>query len=483
VEGFFVFRLKINNFFGYFTNFMYNGGHMPNETNLKVTFCSGAGTVTGANFLLEGNGKKFLIDCGLIQGEKLADDLNWEKFPYMASEIDILFITHGHIDHIGRIPKLISEGFQGKIISTIPTKDITAVMLEDTAHLLSHDKAHALAEIYTPENIKKAMDMWETLEYGQKLNVDHGFQFSYKDAGHILGSGMLEVVYNDKKIVFTGDLGNSPSPLLRDTEQVTDADYLIMESVYGDRNHEDRDVRKEKLGQVIRDNYTRKGTLIIPTFSLERTQELLYEIDSLLKSGAIPEMPMFLDSPLAIKLTDIYLKYEKYFNETAKKIIATGDTLFQFPGLKETSETDESKAILKMPNPKIIMAGSGMSNGGRVVHHEKNYLPDPNNTILLTGYQSMGTLGRLIQDGAKSVHIQGEDVKVKAHLEMINGYSGHKDSDHLLEFVAPLAQSVKKVFVVMGEPKSSLFFAQKLHDTLGINTSAPDAGESVILPC
>lgn len=456
---------------------------MSNDTNLKITFCSGAGTVTGANFLLEGNGKKFLIDCGLIQGEKLADDLNWEPFPYPVSEIDILFITHGHIDHIGRIPKLINEGFQGKIYSTIPTKDITAVMLEDTGHLLSHDKKNKLDEIYTVENIQKAMGMWETLEYGQKLNVDHGFQFSYKDAGHILGSGMLEIIYNNKKIVFTGDLGNSPSPLLRNTDVVNDADYLIMESVYGDRIHEDRDIRKQKLAQVINDNYNRKGTLIIPTFSLERTQELLYEIDSLEKAKSIPQIPLFLDSPLAIKLTDIYLKYEKYFNTTAKDIIATGDKLFEFPGLRETPETDESKGILKVPNPKVIMAGSGMSNGGRIIHHEKNYLPNANDTILLTGYQSLGTLGRLIEDGAKTVHIQGEDVKVKAHVEMISGYSGHKDSDHLVSFVQDTSQTLKKVFVVMGEPKSSMFLAQKLHDNLNLNAYAPDAGDSVIIEC
>jgi metallo-beta-lactamase family protein len=456
---------------------------MANDTQLKVTFCSGAGTVTGANFLLEGNGKKFLIDCGLIQGEKLADDLNWETFPYKASEIDILFISHGHIDHIGRIPKLISEGFQGKIYSTIPTKDITEVMLADTAHLLSRDVDKGLDQIYTTDNIKKAMDAWETLEYHQVLNVDHGFQFSYKDAGHILGSGMLEIVYNGKKIVFTGDLGNSPSPLLPDNEAITDADYLIMESCYGDRNHEERDERKKKLRQVIQDNYDRKGTLIIPTFSLERTQELLYEIDSFVEARAIPKMPMFLDSPLAIKLTGIYTKYEKYFNVTAKHIIAGGDKLFEFIGLQMTEETEQSKAILKVPNPKIIMAGSGMSNGGRIIHHEKNYLPDKNNTILLIGYQSIGTLGRSIEDGVKKLHIQGEVIPLRAHVVMIGGYSGHKDSDHLVEFVAGTAKTVKKVFVVMGEPKSALFLAQKLKDNLGVDTHTPDAGETVILEC
>jgi len=456
---------------------------MVNDNTLKITFCSGAGTVTGANFLLEGNGKKFLIDCGLIQGEKLADDMNWETFPYNASEIDMLFITHGHIDHIGRIPKLISEGFTGKIYSTIPTREITEVMLADTAHLLSRDKDNHLDEIYSAENIKKAMEMWETLEYGQKLNVDHGFQFSYKDVGHILGSGMVEVIYNGKKIIFTGDLGNSPSPLLRDTEIITDADYLIMESVYGDRNHEDRDVRKDKLAQVIRDNYKRKGTLIIPTFSLERTQELLYEIDSIIKSGAILEMPMFLDSPLAIKLTSIYMKYGKYFNKKAQDIISTGDNLFDFPGLKSTPETEDSKAILHIPNPKLIIAGSGMSNGGRIIHHEKNYLPDANNTILLTGYQSVGTLGRFIEDGHKKLSIQGEEIPLRAHVEMISGYSGHKDSDHLVEFVSHTSKTLKKVFVVMGEPRSSLFLAQKIHDELGLDVHAPNAGESVILEC
>jgi len=456
---------------------------MANDKNLKITFCSGAGTVTGANFLLEGNGKKFLIDCGLIQGEKFVDDLNWAPFPYDASTIDILFVTHGHVDHIGRIPKLISEGFNGKIYSVVPTKEITGIMLADTAHLLSRDEALELDKIYTPENIKKTIDIWETLEYGQKLNVDHGFQFSYKDAGHILGSGMLEIIYNNKKIVFTGDLGNSPSPLLPDTEVIKDADYMVMESTYGDRNHEHRDERKKKLEEIIRDNYNKNGNLIIPTFSLERTQELLYEINSLVENKIIPEMPIFLDSPLSIKLTDVYLKYGKYFNTRAQKILSEGDKLFDFPGLKKTLETEESKAILQVPPPKIIIAGSGMSNGGRILHHEKNYLPNKNDTILLTGYQTVGTLGRLIEDGAKKVHIMGEEVSVHANVAKISGYSGHKDSDHLVEFVGNTAHTLKKVFIVMGEPKSAMYLAQKLRDNLEVNAFTPTAGESVIIEC
>ena len=456
---------------------------MKNGKNLKVTFCSGAGTVTGANFLLEGEEKKFLIDCGLIQGEKFIDDLNWSEFPYKASEIDILFITHGHIDHIGRIPRLISEGFKGRIISTVPTKEITEIMLADTNHLLSRDKENGLDKIYTEENTKKAMSLWETLEYDKKLKFDDNFEFSFKDAGHILGSGMLEIFYNGKKIVFTGDLGNSPSPLLPNTEIIKDADYMFMESVYGDRNHEHREERKKKLEKVIEDNYSRGGTLMIPTFSLERTQELLYEIDSLVENNHIPRMPIFLDSPLAIRLTKVYLKYEKYFNKKARDIIATGNNLFDFPGLKMTMETEESKAILKVPDPKIIIAGSGMSNGGRIIHHEKNYLPNKNNTILLTGYQTFGTMGRLIHDGAKKVTIFNEEVPVRAHVSIINGYSGHKDSDHLVEFVQNTADTIKGVYVVMGEPKSSMHLAQRLRDNLGIKAYVPDTGDQVTLKC
>lgn len=456
---------------------------MITNKDLKITFCSGAGTVTGANFLLEGENKKFLIDCGLIQGEKFVDDMNWKKFPYDASEIDILFITHGHIDHIGRIPKLISEGFKGKIISTFPTKEITEVMLADTAHILSRDKEHNLDKIYTTKNIEKAMSSWKTLEYGEDFSVDDLFQFSFKDAGHVLGSAMLEISYRGKKIVFTGDLGNSPSPLLPNTAKIVDANYLIMESVYGDRNHENRDERKSKLKKTIEDNYKENGTLMIPTFSLERTQELLYEIDSLVENKQVPRMPIFLDSPLAIRLTEVYLKYGKYFNKRARDIIATGDDLFDFPGLKKTLETEESKAILRVPNPKIIIAGSGMSNGGRIIHHEKNYLPYKNNTILLTGYQSFGTLGRSILNGIKKITILGEKIKIKAKVAVIYGYSGHKDSDHLVEFVEDTANTLKKVYVVMGEPKSSMHLAQRLRDNLDVNAYTPEAGEEVFLKC
>ncbi len=456
---------------------MYNEFNMATE-KIFITFAAGADTVTGANFLIEGAGKKFLVDCGLVQGEKLADDFNWEPFAYDPKEIDTLFITHSHIDHIGRIPKLYHDGFRGKIISSIPTKDLAVIMLEDTIKILGHDKTGTLKEMYNLPTLHKIMELWEGVEMYKPF--DYGpWSVNLKDAGHILGSCMYEFMLNGKKIVFTGDLGNSPSPLLPDTDPVTDADYLIMESVYGDRNHENRNERKKMLEGFLEDNYKRKGTLVIPTFSLERTQELLFEINDLVENHRIPPMPIFLDSPLGINITAVYQKHGRYFNKNARELIGTGDNIFSFPGLKLTTETQESKDIYHAPNPKIVIAGSGMSNGGRVIHHEKNYLPYSNNTLLLTGYQAMGTLGRKIEDGAKVIKIMHEDVPVKANIAKISGYSGHKDSDNLVDFVQNTAETVKKVFICMGEPKSSMYLAQRLRDGLAINAYPPKGGDRV----
>jgi metallo-beta-lactamase family protein len=453
------------------------------DKKVKITFHGGAGTVTGANFLMEIDGKKILVDCGLTQGFKEDDDINWDPFPYDPKDIDFLFITHAHIDHIGRIPKLIEEGFNGIIYSTKPTKSLVTPMLEDTAGIVSKNKNYDLKKVYSDANIKTAVNLWQGFEYNETIEVTSNLKVSFKNAGHILGSAMVCFVYNGKKILFTGDLGNSPSPLLPDTERITDADYVIMESVYGDRNHESRDERRKYLEQVIEDNYKRKGILIIPIFSLERSQELLFELNNLVEEKRIPEMPIFLDSPLAIRLTEIFKQYRQYWNEKVQKIMFTDQHVFDFPGLHLTLEAEESKKINNIPNPKIIIAGSGMSSGGRVVHHEKQYLPDPNNTLLLIGYQSVGSPGRLIQEGVKTVRIAGEYVTVRSHVVTIYGYSGHKDSDGLLNFISDMRDSVKKVLVVMGEPKSSTFLVQKLRDNLAIDAYAPEQGESVTFDC
>ena len=457
-------------------------GKTANKT-VRITFYGGTGSVTGSNFLFEADGKKILVDCGLTQGEKLADDINWDPFTYNPKEVDILFITHAHVDHLGRIPKLISEGFRGKIYSILPTKGLALPMLEDTMQILQKNKDLGLDKIYTPENVKLALSLWQGFEYHEKIKITSSLEVSFFNAGHILGSAMILFVYNGKKILFTGDLGNSPSPILPDTEKVAGVDYLVMESVYGDRNHESRDDRRKLLEEIIEDNYKRKGTLIIPTFSLERSQELLFELNALVENNRIPIMPIFLDSPLAIRLTEVFKQYKSYFNENAQKAMKSDKYLFDFSGLHSTLKSEESKMIGNVPNPKIVIAGSGMSTGGRIVHHERHYLPDPNNTLLLTGYQAVGTPGRLIQEGVKTVRITGEDVVVRAHVVTISGYSGHKDSDGLLNFVQDMQDKVKKVFVVMGEPKSAMFLVQKLRDNLGIDVSAPEIGNSVILEC
>ncbi len=441
----------------------------------SITFCSGVGSVTGANFLYEIAGKKILIDCGLIQGEKVAQVENREDFGYVASEIDMLFVTHAHLDHVGRIPKLVKEGFSGVIYSTAETMALAGLILEDAVGLLARDANNdGVLPLYDIEDMKKAFTLWKTIPYHTETDFPEGFSVYLSDAGHILGSSMIRFTYEGKKTVFTGDLGNTPTPLLKDTESIKGADYLIMESVYGDRNHEPKDERIKKLESVIKDTIARKGTLVIPAFSLERTQVILYEINKLVESNLISNIPVYVDSPLATKITDIYKASTYLFNEKTQGEIKSGDDIFNFPKLSFTVSGEASRTIDHAKSPKIIIAGSGMSVGGRVVHHEEMYLPDAKNTILLVGYQTLGTVGRHLIEGAKKVTIHGNEIPVRARIESILGYSSHKDSDHLLEFVAEAQESLKKVFVVMGEPKASLFLVQKIKDNLGTDALYPE---------
>lgn len=454
---------------------------MPKK--LKLKFCGGAGSVTGANFLLWSDSKKILVDCGLEQGSKMAETSNWEPFPYNPAEIDYLLVTHAHADHIGRIPKLIHDGFRGKIISTKATKELSFVMLSDTAGILSSSesgKKFDLDKIYSKKNMAEVFRLWETKELHEKFKLGREFSVLIKDSGHILGSGMFEISYGGGKIVFTGDLGNSPSPLLPDTEYIDSADYVVMESVYGDRNHEGREKRKENLKRIIKENYDRGGVLIVPIFSLERTQEFLYEINEMVESGEVPSMPVYVDSPLAIAVTKIFYRNKNLFKEDVRNDIKRGDDIFKFKGLRETEKTKDSKAILNSPNPKIIMAGSGMSSGGRIVHHEKNYLSDPNSTVLITGFQTPGTPGRLLLDGVKEIQIFEERVRVNAKVVQIQGYSGHKDGDSLFDFVSHI-KNPKKIFLAMGEPRSAMFLAQRIKDNLGVDVAVPEFGDEVEL--
>lgn len=466
-----------------------------------LKFCGGTGAATGAHFLFKGprqddsampNGDRsdtfmIAVDCGLEQGTQEAEAFNHQPFPYDPSTLDVLLVTHAHTDHIGRIPKLVHDGFKGIIYSTPETKKLTSIMYEDALKLLTMEASrHGTEPLYNEVDVAKTLSMWHTIEYHTDFEIHPGYSVYLKDAGHVLGSTMFELTAYDKtrdvkrKIVFTGDLGNSPAPLLRDTEDITDADYVLMESVYGDRNHEDKGLRLQKLQDIINENHARGGVLLMPVFALEKTQELLYEINELIKDKKISPYPIYLDAPLAIKLTAVYEEMSKSFNPQAKQDMRHDD-IFDFPGLHVSQSAEDSMAIAHMPSPKIIMAGSGMSSGGRIQHHEAHFLKDPKNTILFTGYQAVGTLGRLIRDGAPEVEIHGEKVPVRAHVETIDGYSSHKDMDHLVEFVSKTADTVKKVFVAMGETKSSLFLVQRLRDYLGVHAVAPELGQEIVL--
>lgn len=444
---------------------------------LKLGFYGAAGEVTGSNHLVEGAGAKILIDCGFFQGVKVCDSKNNNPFLYDPSTIDALFVTHAHLDHIGRIPKLVNEGFKGVIYSTTPTRQIAKLMLEDTLNIIEREaKKDNHEPLYREDAVVRALAQWKALPYDQDVVIGE-LHIRFRDAGHILGSAMLEIEHNGKKLVYSGDLGNSPTPLLEDTKLLSGINYLVMEAVYGDRTHEDRAERVHLLENIIEDTVQRGGVLMIPAFSIERTQDLLYELNELVEGKKIPEIPVFVDSPLAIKVTEVYRESESYFNKETVADIRSGDDIFKFPKLRFTERAEDSIAIKDVPAPKIIIAGSGMSNGGRILHHERNYLSSPKNTLLLIGYQAVGTLGRALQEGVKTVRIFDEDVPVKAKIVAINGYSAHKDTNALLEFVGTMQDTVKKIFLVHAEPGVALFFAQRVRDYLGIDTRIPKEGE------
>jgi metallo-beta-lactamase family protein len=466
---------------------------MEYRKKATVSFHGGVGSVTGSNFLLAGERTRLLVDCGLIQGEKFAHALNREPFSYEPSSIEYLLITHAHIDHVGRIPKLVRDGFRGRIISTPETLELSRLMLPDAFSVLRSETPEGTEFLYDERDIEKAFSLWDTTPYHQPFTAGE-FEVLFRDSGHILGSAMIEVsrgstsktgkrlnLENHRKIVFTGDLGNFPTPLLNKAEDITDATYLVMESVYGDRNHEGGERRKERLAEAIHAIGEKGGVLLIPCFSLEKTQVLLNEIDDLLAQGKIPKVPVFLDSPLAIKVTDVYRRSSEFFNEEAQERLRKGDDIFSFPNLRIIMDARASSEITRAPSPKIIIAGSGMSAGGRILEHERRYLGDPKNTILFIGYQAIGGLGRQIQEGVKHIRINNEDVSVKARIETITGYSSHMGSEHLQEFAAKAAESgtLEKVFVVMGEPRSALFLAQRLRDYSGVPAVVPQLGNSV----
>lgn len=451
---------------------------------MRIIFYGGAGTVTGSNYFLESEGEKVLIDCGMFQGTRYFEKQNLQKFPYRPEEISAVFITHPHVDHIGRLPLLYKAGFRGRVFSTPPAKDASELLLLDSEHILREEALkHHEKPPYEISDVTKLMALWQKISYHEKIQVGH-FEAELYNSGHVLGAASVVLKAEGKTIAFSGDLGNMPTPFIQEIEYVPRADYALVESVYGNRVHKKIPDRKDLLEDFIEEIVKAGGVLMIPSFALERTQDLIFELNELVENNRIPRAPVFIDSPLAIKLTAVYEKYSDnplYFNPAAIKMVHQGDAFFNFPGLHTTLTTEQSKEINNVPPPKVIVAGSGMSNAGRILHHEVRYLSDPKSALLIVGFQARGSLGRQILDGAETVRILGETVPVRCKIKAIGGYSAHADQPQLLKWVSVMRESLKKVFVVQGEVEEAIPLAQKIRDELAVPTEVPQAGEEVVL--
>jgi metallo-beta-lactamase family protein len=468
--------------------------------SLRLSFYGGAGKVTGSNFLIEGvaaktaeggspdaprsgaSRGKILVDCGIEQGADLVEEHIYGPFPYDVATIDALVVTHAHLDHVGRIPKLVRDGFRGKIYMTPATRDLAELILRDSVDILRQDAIRrGIAPLYEAQDVDATFSRIEALEYHTEKEVAPGLSAYFRNTGHILGSASVRITDEEGvTVVLTGDIGNSPSPLLPDWEPVGDADALVMESVYGDRNHPPQTERVAALRDTLARAIARGGTILIPAFSLERTQLMLYELSNFFSEKSLSQVPVFLDSPLAIHVTAVYEKWgPNYFKpETGKEMKREG-SIFEFPFLKQTLSREESMEIEKVPGPKIIIAGAGMSHGGRIGKWEARYLPDPASTLVIVGYQAPGSPGRRMKEGASSVRLNGVEIKIKAKVENLEGWSAHADRDELLKFAeAALAEKRPKViFTAIGEPATERFLAQRIHDYLGGNAVVPEYGE------
>ena len=460
---------------------------------MKLYFYGGAKVVTGANYLLETEQAKVLVDCGLFQGSRELEARNAEPFAYDAKTIDAVIVTHSHLDHVGRLPQLIGAGFKGKIFATSPTIDFTRLILEDSVRVLEEKARHAgVVPLFSQMEVDEVMRQFVAADYYKKTQAAPGVEFTFHDAGHILGSAIVELRIKNQEsgekeetiIVFSGDLGHPPAPLLRAPDYLTSADYVLVESAYGDRNHESPEETEGIVEKIIEDTVSKGGVLMIPSFAMERTQQLLYHINDLIEHRRIPAVPVFIDSPLATHITEVYKKYPQYYNKKAVDEIDSGDDIFNFPGLTFTVSAKDSKGINDVPPSKIIIAGSGMSQGGRIVHHEVRYLQDPKNTLLIVGYQAEGTLGRRIAEGQKEVEILDQLVEVRAKVEQISGYSAHADQFYLMDWIKSFTKigfanggekhELKKIFVVQGEAGPANALASLIRDELGIESTVPE---------
>ena len=473
---------------------------------MKITFLGATKTVTGSNFLVEASGKKFIVDCGMYQGHGEIEEKNYDEFMFNIDEIDFGLLTHAHIDHSGRIPKLYKEGYRNPIYAQKATCDLCSIMLPDSGHIQEMESEwknkkrirqgkDPLIPMYTAQDALDSLEIFRPVLYDEIVEVDENIRVRFSDAGHMLGSSIIEIWCNENgkitKAVFTGDLGNNDIPLLASPTMIETADYLVMESTYGSRLHVRNDEKAHLFLDIVYETIEKGGTVVIPSFAVGRTQEILHELNNIKEHTSDEEfmkkyeklmtVPVYVDSPLAISATEIFRNNTELFDVEVKEAMERGDNPLEFRGLKFTRTADESKALNESNEPAIIISASGMCEVGRIKHHLKHNLWNPKSTILFVGYQAPGTLGRKIVDGEKKVKIFGEEININARIEYIEGYSGHADQEWLLNFIYSFYSKPKHIFLVHGEESGQEVLKEKIIENTNIPVTIPDFGETYTL--
>ncbi len=465
---------------------------------IKLTFLGAAGNVAGSRFLLEANDKRILIDCGLYQERNLTSR-NWEPFPIPPHTLDAVLLTHAHVDHCGLLPKLVHDGFHGKVYCTEATSEIAQIVLLDSAHLQEEDaefkKRRHLRErrrgpfpeipLFNVADAEASFPLFKPLKYGQIVQIGDGITVDFHDAGHVLGSSMVRITIRkdaeSRTIVFSGDVGRWDKPILRDPSLFQEVDYILIESTYGDRVHQEAPDVSDSLAEIVNSTQKAGGNIIIPSFALQRSQEVLYYLDKLLIEDRIPHLLVFIDSPMAVKITEVFRRHSELFDVDMLRLIANYRSPFDFPGLRMVQTVDASKAINHIIGTVIVIAGSGMCTGGRIKHHLVTNISRPESTILFVGYQAVGTLGREIVEGAKRVRILGQYYDVKARIVQLGGFSSHADREGLLKWLSALTRAPRKVFAVHGEPEATRNFGRYIRDNKGWDVVIPKYKDEVIL--